>query len=106
QPVHPFSFEPASAVAVRITVVPVLYDAVAVLPVHARVPSDTVTVPLPLPVLDTVRLTEPGAVCVTLKLLWPIVIAPVLELVPVLADTEYTTVPLPAPELPASIVSH
>nr|WP_040335317.1 hypothetical protein [Candidatus Magnetobacterium casensis] len=54
QPVQVPNVEPESAVAVNVTVVPVLYDAEHVLP-QLILPSALVTLPEPLPDFVTVR---------------------------------------------------
>src|SRR5207244_3006905 len=61
QPLQPVKMEPEAGVAVRTTVLPLVYEAEQVVP-QVILPSSEVTVPLPLPVLLTVRVLVAMAV--------------------------------------------
>lgn len=60
-PDHPSKIESDAAVAVRVTVVPVVTDAVQVEP-QLMPEGDEVTVPLPVPLLLTLRVCEAAGV--------------------------------------------
>ncbi len=64
-PVQPPKVEPAVGAAVNVTLVPVLNDAAQVAP-HAMPAGDEVTVPVPVPLFETVSCTGGGAVEVPL----------------------------------------
>src|SRR5262245_38468436 len=58
-PLQPLKVEPAAAAAVRVTIVPFAYDAEHVLPQLMPV-GELVTVPLPAPALETVKVEPVG----------------------------------------------
>ena len=80
-PDHPVNVEPYPWVAVRVTGVPAAYDAEQVEPQFMPL-GELVTVPAPVPDLETVRITEGD--CVTVN------VCPAIVIVPDLAAPEFT----------------
>jgi hypothetical protein len=128
-PVHPTNVEPFAAVADKVTMVPLLYIAVQLLP--QLIPAgELATVPLPVPALDTERpkvcsanmaVQDAAAVIVNEPVLHPAPLQPAkiepdaavgvrVTVVPLVKDDEQTvpqlmpagelvTVPVPVPVL-------
>ncbi len=86
-PVQPVNVEPELADTDSCTLVPEAYEAVPVLPLHARVPLLSTTVPEPLPALITVSVILFWASWVTVNVCPAIDIVPVRDVVPVFAET-------------------
>jgi hypothetical protein len=100
-PVHapdqPAKVEFALGAAVSVTDVPA-----------AKVVPDglSVTVPLPVPVVETLNVYVGAPAWVTVRICPAMVRPAVREAVPVFAAAEYVTVPLPVPLAPELIVIH
>jgi hypothetical protein len=90
-PDHPAKAEFPSGAAVRVTTVPAG---------NALATGFTVTVPFPVPDLETVSVYWGDAAWVMVRIFPPMVMVPDLEDPFGLAETEYPTVPFPLPLLP------